>query len=1396
MSYTLTITPITSNIAISGNTANVTVGTTATPVTVSYNSVVVTGPQGNVGPQGNIGPQGATGATGATGPTGATGISVNSATVTAGNLILTLSNSAVVNAGSVIGPQGNIGPQGSTGAAGATIVSATAASGNLLVTLSTGAVVDCGVVTSVNLSGITSNITILQSNVLTLTSQITAANAAIITANTGLKNYTDSSITTANSAMKTYVDSVTTAWTANAAGQDTAISGIRANVTAANAAIVSANSAVKAYTDTQITNTQNQITTANSAMKIYVDAVTTAWTANAAGQDTAISGIRANVTAANAAIITANTALKSYTDNQISTTQGQIVTANTALKSYTDNQISTTQGQIVTANTALKSYADNQISTAINNLINSAPATLDTLGEIAANLAAESGSIGAIIASITSTNANVITANTALKSYTDNQISTTQGQIVTANTALKSYTDNQISTTQGQIVTANTAMQSYVNAGNTTMTSYVGNQVVTANTALKAYVDSGNTTMTSYVGNQVTTANTALKAYVDSGNTTMTSYVGNQVTTANTAMQSYVNAGNTTMTSYVGNQVVTANTALKAYVDTQDSAITAAWTAANTVQSGQIATLQGQVYANSNVVSYLTANPIAYSSLTGRPSLATVATTGSYTDLINQPSIPSIAGLATTTYVDAVTTAWTAANTIQSGQISALQSAGAPAFSGNLAGNVLYDGVNQRMFANTYPLSTPSAYVTLGTTSNNFMGIQYPPVYSGGVLQPPTFGYAGGAQTTGFIATGNILLASAGGANGVKTTIGHALYNQFTPVGTMNNNDRIRSIAQALDLILNGQTYGSNFNPNSQTSTTAVGLFGIATATGPGSLNAIVGAQVIGGVNPGLSGTTTVQYATGVQGISGWSTPALVSSSAIYPSTIVYARGFNVSINGLVNSNISITNAVGLHVSNTWASTGTITNKYSVLVDDINSPINTSSNLVINTSYTSGAPRGIIFGDGTFQNTAAGASSYGNANVAAYLPTYTGNISAGNILTNNYLFANGVNILSTVSGSYGNTNVAAYLPTYTGNIGSSGSYSNQIFAQVGNFDYFNINPNNQLYANILGGGNLTISSNAAISNTLTTNQLIATGNATLSQNLSVGSRIDASTGYFNSLQSYGAIVAQDAQTYGNLNVGGTSTLTGNVLMYNNLSINGVTKMFALEQYNVPTSYFKTGNLYTEGFSMTNFQFTDAATGYVNGQPGAGAGLMFLGNINYYNAQQVNLSSDLIIDISNGAPSNAATAGANPAMIYSFVFNQDSTGGRTVTYRGTAQAVPISGGLFAEPNSTTFCYIYQGTATVPGTSFVEVAVDYQTPTLWGGNTDARGYTLSNVGNITVATASFNSTGSYTVAALTAITGIPGQYISVSNGTGMASGSLAFWDATNSRWSWVMTGLIVT
>lgn len=84
------------------------------------------------------------------------------------------------------------------------------------------------------------------------------------------------------------------------------------------------------------------------------------------------------------------------------------------------------------------SYATmTDISTAINSLIGSAPGTLDTLQEIAANLASEAGAIGSITNSIVNTNSNVSAANAA--------IATLQSQVYTnSNVAsyLPSYSGN------------------------------------------------------------------------------------------------------------------------------------------------------------------------------------------------------------------------------------------------------------------------------------------------------------------------------------------------------------------------------------------------------------------------------------------------------------------------------------------------------------------------------------------------------------------------------------------------------------------------------------------------------------------------------------------------------------------------------------------------------------------------------------------------------------------------------------------------------------------------------------------------------------------------------------------------------------------------------------------
>ena len=78
---------------------------------------------------------------------------------------------------------------------------------------------------------------------------------------------------------------------------------------------------------------------------------------------------------------------------------------------------------------------------------------------------------------------------------------------------------------------------------------------------------------------------------------------------------------------------------------------------------------------------------------------------------------------------------------------------------------------------------------------------------------------------------------------------------------------------------------------------------------------------------------------------------------------------------------------------------------------------------------------------------------YSNVNVAAYLPTYTGNVSAGNVtatgnISATYVLGNGSQ-LTGLPEQYGNANVAAYLPTYTGNVAANNVTITGVFSGNG-----------------------------------------------------------------------------------------------------------------------------------------------------------------------------------------------------------------------------------------------------------------------------------------------------------------------------------------------------------
>jgi hypothetical protein len=144
-------------------------------------------------------------------------------------------------------------------------------------------------------------------------------------------------------------------------------------------------------------------------------------------------------------------------------------------------------------------------------------------------------------------------------------------------------------------------------------------------------------------------------------------------------------------------------------------------------------------------------------------------------------------------------------------------------------------------------------------------------------------------------------------------------------------------------------------------------------------------------------------------------------------------------------------------------------------------------------------------GSGAIQVT-GGVGISGNINVGSS----GGNslVASGNIVASNYNFANGVNILSTVTSgtTYSNTNVAAYLTSQnitSANIGGSQTYANtQINAINANLGAY------QTYANTTFGASTYSNTNVAAY--LTTANISTTGSITASGNITTGNVVGTS----------------------------------------------------------------------------------------------------------------------------------------------------------------------------------------------------------------------------------------------------------------------------------------------
>jgi hypothetical protein len=230
------------------------------------------------------------------------------------------------------------------------------------------------------------------------------------------------------------------------------------------------------------------------------------------------------------------------------------------------------------------------------------------------------------------------------------------------------------------------------------------------------------------------------------------------------------------------------------------------------------------------------------------------------------------------------------------------------------------------------------------------------------------------------------------------------------------------------------------------------------------------------------------------------------------------------------------------------------------------------------------------------------ASSYGNANVAAYLPTYTGAIDSlgGNVtttanVTGNFLIGN----IRSATGGYNDANVAAYtgaLTNLTGNVTTTANVSGAYILGNGYF------VSGIQYSNIIGAYSNTNVANYLASNANVT--ILTTGNITTTANITannfIGSEVNTSItadAYVWTFNNTGNLVlpsntfainyANGTQVslggdYSNANVANylaSGSLTSNIITTGDISANNLTAS------NVVTAEF----FYGDGIGIGNLQ---------------------------------------------------------------------------------------------------------------------------------------------------------------------------------------------------------------
>jgi len=633
------------------------------------------------------------------------------------------------------------------------------------------------------------------------------------------------------------------------------------------------------------------------------------------------------------------------------------------------------------------------------------------------------------------------------------------------------------------------------------------------------------------------------------------------------------------------------------------------------------------------------------------------------------------------------------------------------AFAGSVSGNVVAPGANTQVIYNDNNLLAASAGFTFNSASN-------------------VLAVSGNINSTGRIsASGNIVAGNVSATN-LSGNLTSGAQANITSLGTLNA------------LTVNGNISGSNISAQSISATGNV-TTGNIFATG----NILPGADEIYDL-----GSATQQWKSlyisgnsiyiGSTKISTSGNSLLFGNNAIVvgntPVTGDIITTGNIVAGSLSGEGGNLSNITGANVNGTVATANIATTAYNISGSNVSGTVanasvagtvttNAQPNITSVGTLTSLNVNGIISATGNIHNegnilsngiiSTTGnvtglyflgngsqltgiASSYGNSNVAAYLPTYTGNLNPNNIsaagnIRGSYILGNGA-FLTGLPASYSNTNVASYLAIYSGNL-SAGNIS-----VTGNITGSNLNINDiSSTGNILG---VTISTSGNITAPYFVGNLIGniSGNITVpGSNTEIiynnNGQANASPGLTFNFNS-NALVSTGTITGSNFLTGGVVSAAGNITG-NHYYGNGI-NLSSINAANI------VGNVAIASYAQTA---STANTVITNAQP---------------NITSVGILTSLSVT-GNTSTGNLVTGGTISAT-----GNISTAGYFLGNFQGN-----ISGNLTVPGSNTQILYNHDGSANASAGFTFNSATNavISTGTITGSNFLTGGY-ISAAGNI--------------------------------------------------------------